>query len=165
MYQPLELILGFILLLAAVGVIAARKPVYSGLSFLVVLLTLSVFYIQLSAEFIGLMQILVYAGAILVIFMFVIILFQDAYLKIEAEKPLSWKPLLFSAAVLFLAAGGIVGSQLNPLPLSSTLPEGYGTVQSLGKDLFLDFFFPFEIIVVMFLVALVGAVYIGKKVR
>ena len=160
----IQLILGFFLILSAFGVILASKPVYSGLSFLLTLLFLSAFYLQLSAQFIAVMQILVYAGAILVIFMFVIILFQDAHAQIAKFKAESSKPLLGAAALLFLFIGTFVGQELLSLaPAKESLPQDYGTVQSLGKALYLDFFFPFEAVTLLFLIAVVGAVYVGKK--
>lgn len=159
-----QLILGIVLIASSLGVILARKPVYAGLSFLLTLLTLSALYLQLSASFIAAMQILVYAGAILVMFMFVIILFQDAYLQIENYKSQSATRFLTVAASLFVMAflylaWSLYGSVITTV----SLPNDYGTVQALGRLLYLDFFFPFEAIILLFLVAVIGALYIGKK--
>lgn len=160
----MQFILGCILVLSALGVILARKPVHSGLYFLVVLLTLSEFYLQLSAEFIAVMQVIVYAGAILVIFMFVIVLFQDAHQKLENYKPNSLTWFLFISAAAFILSLGFFGKSLLGLPpVKEVLKDNYGSVQALGMDLYLDFFFPFEIVIFLFLIAVVGAVYVGKK--
>lgn len=163
---PVQLILGLLLILSSLGVICARKPVHSALSFLFGLLVLSVLYLQLSAQFIAVMQVLVYAGAILVIFMFVIVLFQDAYMRIGLNEANS-SPILLSVAIaVFLGALVVMASQLVGLgALNRSLPEAYGTVQSLGQALYIDFFFPFEAVILLFLVAVIGALYIGKKVR
>lgn len=157
-------ILGIILVLSSLGVILVRKPVHACLSFLLTLLTLATLYLQLSAEFIAVIQILVYAGAILVIFMFVIVLFQDAHQKIEEDQPKSSKVLLSLAGVAFALALAFLAKQLIGL-VSKTemLTVDFGTVQSIGKSLYIDFAFPFEAIVMVFLVAIVGALYIGKK--
>lgn len=164
MINPIEWILGFILILSSLGVILVRKPVHACLSFLVTLLTLAVFYLELNAEFIGVMQILVYAGAILVLFMFIIVLFQDAYVEIERIPAKSVPALLWIAAGTFFLTLVWLGSQLIHLPASaSRLPEGYGSVESLGKAIYIDFFFPFEAVVVLFLIAIVGALYVAKK--
>lgn len=159
----MNLFLSAILLFSALGVILAKKPVYSCLYFLLTLLSLSALYAELSASFISVMQILVYAGAILVIFMFVMVLFQDAHAKIVQTTGLSSRNLLLIAVFSFVIALIVLGTQLG-LSQSSSQPNAeFGTVQSLGKLLYLDFFFPFEAVLLLFLIASIGTVYIGKK--
>lgn len=162
--NPIQLILGAVLILSSLGVVLSPKPVNASLSFLLTLLTLATIYLQLSAQFISAMQVLVYAGAILVIFMYVIVLFQDAHKQIDRFKPKSLPLLLIVAGVAFVLSLIVVGKNLLGLAAAATtLPEGYGTVQSLGMALYVDFFFPFEAVVLLFLISLVGALYIGKK--
>lgn len=162
---PIQWILGFILILSSLGIIIARKPVHACISFLLTLVTLAAFYLQLSAEFIAVMQILVYAGAILVIFMFVIVLFQDAYQQIEKFEPNSTATLLYIAAGTFLLAFVFLGKRLVDLaPFKEKLPDGFGSVQSIGQALYIDFFFPFEAVIFIFLIAVIGALYTAKKV-
>lgn len=159
-----EAIFGSVIVLSSLGVILLRKPVHACLSFLLTLLTLAALYLQLSAEFIAVMQVLVYAGAILVIFMFVIVLFQDAYLKIAEKEPGSVPFLIALAATGFGVAALAFASQIIALTgAKGPLPKGYGTVEALGWTLYTDFFFPFEAVILIFLVALVGAVYIARK--
>lgn len=162
--NPVLWILGAILILSCLGVLVLRKPVHASLSFLMTLLTLAVLYVQLSAPFIAVMQIIVYAGAILVLFMFVMILFQDAHQQLSNFEPQSSPTLLWVAAGAFLLTLIAIGSRLIGLPTAKgELPEGYGTVQALGKALYIDFFFPFEAVILLFLIAVVGALYIAKK--
>lgn len=162
--NPVQCILGLILILSALGVILARKPVHASLSFLLTLLTLAALYLQLNAEFIAVMQILVYAGAILVIFMFVIILFQDAHQQIEQYLPKSKPLLLYTAAVAFILALPFLAHRLTDItPAAKGHVDGFGTVQSLGKALYVDFFFPFEAVTLLFLVAVIGAFYIARQ--
>lgn len=157
-------ILAAFLVVFSIGVITIKKPVYSSLCFLGTLITLSAYYLEHSAEFIAAMQILIYAGAILVVFMFVMVLFQDAYQKIAITPAISSYPLLLTAGIAFIAALGFLSYRLNGINgEKNAFPEGFGTVQSLGKSLYIDFFFPFEAVVVIFLVACVGALYVGKK--
>lgn len=157
-------IFGSLLVLSSLGVILATKPVYSALSFLLTLLTLAVLYLELSAQFIAVMQILVYAGAILVIFMFVIVLFQDAHQQIAKYSSRSPPLLLLGAAAAFVLSLLYLGSQFFDLkPATDKLPADFGTVQELGKALYIDFFFPFEAVTLLFLVAVIGALYIGRK--
>lgn len=159
-----QLILTTTLLLSALGVLLSVKPVHACLAFLVTLFSLAGLFFELSAEFVAVLQILVYAGAILVLFMFVIVLFQDAYLQIDRTPAKSYPPLLWGAIGVLLATLLYFGKDFLKLPLvNTTLPENYGTVQALGKALYLDFFFPFEAVTLLFLVAVIGAFYIGKK--
>lgn len=164
--SPFEWILGLVLVLSSLGVVLTTKPVHASLSFLLTLLALAAFYLRLSAHFIAAMQVLVYAGAILVIFMFVIVLFQDAHSQLSKQPPRSTAALLALAGVSFLGALILFGIQLFDGTLAEgLLPENYGTVQALGKALYLDFFFPFEAVILLFLVAVVGSLYMGKKVE
>jgi NADH-quinone oxidoreductase subunit J len=158
-----EYILGTVLLMASLGVILAKRPVYAALSFLLALFALAAFYLQLSAHFIGAMQILVYAGAILVIFMFVIVLFQDAHEQLKAFKARSEPFLLWAAAAALITAFTYLGKHLLDIQSKAPLPSDFGTVEALGYDLYIDYFFPFEAVILLFLVAVIGAFYIGKK--
>lgn len=159
-----EWIIGLLLILSSLGVILAKQPVHACLSFLLTLLSLAALFLQLNAQFIAAMQILVYAGAILVIFMFVIVLFQDAHQQIDRLAPTSNYFLLSVAGITFPLALAFLGIYFLDLTSpSQNLPEGYGTVESLGYALYIDFFFPFEAVILLFLTALVGALYVGKK--
>lgn len=150
-----------LIILSALGVIFAKKPVHSCLSFLLTLFGLAALFLELSAPFIAVMQILVYAGAILVIFMFVIVLFQDAYLAIEEYKA-KVKPLwLATAGALFMVTLVLVGLKLATITAGPN--DTYGSVQAIARALYIDFFFPFEAVGLLFLVAIVGALYVGKK--
>lgn len=157
-------ILGFFAIISSLGVILAPKPVQASLSFLLTLLLLAALYLQLSAEFIAVMQVLVYAGAILVIFMFVVILFQDAHQQIARFKAASSPYLLAAAGAAFLLMAFLFLKLVSNLPPAEQAPpEGFGTVESLGKILYVDFFFPFEAVILIFLVSFIGALYIGKR--
>ncbi|MDP1834720.1 MAG: NADH-quinone oxidoreductase subunit J [Chlamydiales bacterium] len=158
------IIVGFLLICSSLGVILVRKPVHSSLFFLVSLMLLATLYLWLSATFIATMQVLVYAGAILVIFMFVIVLFQDAHEQLNNFPSLSRRSLVVIAAVAFFFSLMALAARLYDLvPFKAEKPEGFGTVQSLGETLYVDFFFPFEAVVLLFLIAIIGSVYIAKK--
>lgn len=161
---PAQWILGIILIASSLGVILTPKPVQACLCFLLTLLTLAALYLQLSAQFIAVMQVLVYAGAILVLFMFVIVLFQDAHQQIANFQAKSTRWFLALSQIAFVAS--LIGLGIYLFNLSHAQPtvkEGFGTVESLGKALYIDFFFPFEAVILLFLVAVIGALYIGKK--
>lgn len=157
-------ILGIILVLSSLGVILVRKPVHACLCFLLTLLALAALYLQLSADFIAVMQVLVYAGAILVIFMIVIVLFQDAHQQISRFPAQSSPILLFCGAAAFVLGLLVLGRRLTGLNASvDALPVGFGSAQTLGQALYVDFFFPFEAVILLFLIALIGSLYIAKK--
>jgi NADH-quinone oxidoreductase subunit J len=159
-------ILGIVIVMASLGTILSKKPVHSSIFFLLTLFTLAVFYLQLAAQFIAVMQVLVYAGAILVIFMFVMVLFQDSYQQIHLFPPKSSPQLLFAAAGCFLVTIFLLGKSLiDFVPINPKLPTDFGTTQHLGQVLYIDFFFPFEAVILLFLVAVVGSLYIAKKVK
>lgn len=162
--NPIQWILGTILILSALSILLVKKPVHSCLSFMLTLSTLATLYLQLAAEFIAVMQIWVYAGAILVIFMFVIVLFQDAHEQISKKQAKSYPLFLFFAAFVFLADLVILGDWLYGItPSPEELPKDFGTIQHLGEELYINFFFPFEVVTLLFLVAVIGALYLGRK--
>ena len=161
MYTPWDYLLASIIILSAVGILITKKPVHSCLCFLLTLLGLASLYLKLSAPFVAAMQVLIYAGAILVIFMFVVVLFQDAHVTI-LSTPAKTNQLIASsiacAFTLFMLYFSMQHIERKPLTLD------YGSVESLGRALYSDFFFPFEAVGLLFLVAMLGALYIGKKV-
>lgn len=160
----MQYFLGVLVLLASLGVILCKKPVHSCLSFLLTLLGLAGIYLQLSAPFISAMQILVYAGAILVIFMFVVVLFQDAYLAIRDYKAKTSSFWPAFSAVSLIGVVTFLGLHASSISYQNKeLTEGYGSIEMLGKAIYIDFFFPFEAVGLLFLVAIVGSLYIGKK--
>lgn len=159
----IELLLGALLTLSGLGVVLFKQPVHSCLSFMLTLVLLSTLYALLSAEFIAVMQILIYAGAILVLFMFVVVLFQDAHQELHLLKSKSSTLLLVLSGGLFISAMLLFEWGVKDISLLMPLHQGYGTVENLGRDLYVDFFFPFEAVVLLFLIALVGSLYIAKR--
>jgi len=103
--------------LSSFGVIFFRNPVHACLSFLLSLVCLAGLYLRLVAPFIAAMQILVYAGAILVMFMFVIVLFQDAYHNIEETPSGSYAPLLYPTAAAFFLTMIAMGRHFSSISL------------------------------------------------
>jgi len=169
MFAGLELaecILGAMLLASSLGVIAAQKPVHSSLFFMATLIILAFLYLHLSADFIAVMQVLVYAGAILVLFVFVIVLFQDAHQHIALYEAKTARWLVITAAIVTGSVLLFLSIQLEKISIPKNVrAEDFGQVESLGRTLYLDFFFPFEAVVAIFLIAIVGALYVGKKVK
>lgn len=148
-------------LISAIAVITSKNPVYSVLSLIVTFFCISGHYILLNAQFLAVVNIIVYAGAIMVLFLFVIMLMS---LDKEAE-PQKNKWLKLAGAV----SGGslllvLVAALRNTEAAMAQVKGGeIGLIQNLGKALFTDFVVPFEISSVLFLSAMVGAVVIGKR--
>lgn len=149
---------------SAVVVITHRRPVISAMALAVNLVSIAGFYLLLNAQFMALLQILVYTGAILVLILFVIML-----LNLDEENRLSgWtKPLqrvvggIAVAAFLGLVAWVFAGTDFGPLAPVGV--AGFGTVKEVGTELFSTMFYPFEVISLLLVAAMVGAVLLAKR--
>ncbi len=143
------------------GVVASRRPVYSALALLLVLLSLAVDYLLLGAEFIAVLQVIIYAGAIVVLFVFIIMLLHVR----SGEGPGAGAGLPPAAAVVLSALFGVgllailAGVRTAP----EALPAGFGTVQVVGRALFRRYLLPFEAASLVLLVGMIGAVALGKR--
>jgi NADH-quinone oxidoreductase subunit J len=164
MEQLLFLILSVITVVAALTVILVKNPMYSVLSLVITFFSIAGHYILLKAQFLAIVNIIVYAGAIMVLFLFVIMLLNlNNTDKQEKRSFYSKMAAVVSAGLLLVAVVALVkGSTLHAVD-SGISPEEIGTVQQLGKVLFTDFVLPFEVSSLLFLSAMVGAVMLGKK--
>ncbi len=148
-------------LAGGVGVIVSRRPVYSALSLLLVLLCLAVDYLLLDAQFIAVLQVIIYAGAIVVLFVFIIMLLHAR----SGEGP-GLGAVLPPSLVIFLCALCAVGLLAvlagTPQPWPRVDPA-YGTVQQVGRALFTRYVLPFEAASVVLLIGMIGAVALGKR--
>ncbi len=148
-------------LAGGVGVVASAQPVRSALSLLLVLCSLAVMYLLLAAEFIAVLQVIVYAGAIVVLFLFVVMLLHPRRGEVRPEK----LPRQRSAAVLL---GGIFALALvyAIAPARATVPPAppgaFGSAQSVGAALFSTYLLPFEVASVVLLVGIIAAVVLGR---
>ncbi len=149
---------------SAVMVLVSKNPIHSVLCLILVFFAISGHYILLNAQFLAIVNIIVYAGAIMVLFLFVIML-MNIKLDSEPQKKmiikfigvLSGGSLLTLLVALVKQTSQLQGKQV-------LMKEGtIGLIHPLGKALFTDYVLPFEISSVLFLSAMVGAVIIGKK--
>jgi len=155
-------ILATLMVLFASVVILHPSPVYSALSLVLVMSLIAVYFFFLDAHMLGWFQIIVYAGAVMVLFLFVIMLLNLQTDPHENQKP----SLRFAAGV----GGAVLIVELfllltrAPAPeIVVTLPENFGTVQLLSEKLFTDYLIPFEVTSILLLVAAVGAVVLAKR--
>ena len=145
-----------------IGVISFRQPIRSVLSLVVVMVALSVLFLLLSAQFIFVAQIIVYAGAVMVLFLFVIALLGPA--KQMAKSRLRFQASL--SALFVLALFGLLWAMLQGVQYRQPEPTDlsvFGTVQSIGVGLFTKFLYPFELTSLLLLVAAIGAIYLSRK--
>ncbi len=152
--------------LTAIGLLVSRNAVYAALFLVLNFATVAVFYLLLGAPFIALAQVTVYAGAIMVLFLFVIMLLGAE--KLPKGKVLSWqRPLaIVLAAVLLAEAGFLLFRRLQTAPML-VLPGAEAntteTLRALGETLFQQYLLPFEVTSILLLVAMVGAIVLTKK--
>lgn len=153
----------FLTLLSAVMVVVARSPVNSVLYLILTFFCLSVHYVLLNAQFLAAVNLIVYAGAIMVLFLFVIMFLNMKQNDIEAKTNLT----KLAAAVLGGTIFVIIVATLRKANLEGFNPTTYkadaGLVENLGVVLFRDYLLPFELVTVLFFVAMVGAVLLGKR--
>jgi NADH-quinone oxidoreductase subunit J len=152
-------------LLCAVMVVIAKNPVYSVIFLILTFFTISAHYILLNAQFLAAVNIIVYAGAIMVLFLFVL-MFINTGKNVESTITKNVLPKIAGAI-----AGGllftVVVAALKDVTLGNPDPATFnsqvGMVENLGKVLFTKYMLPFQLVAVLFLVSMVGAVMIGKR--
>jgi NADH-quinone oxidoreductase subunit J len=148
--------------LAALNVVLQRTPVYSALSLIVVLCSLAVVYLLLGAEFMAVIQVIVYAGAIMVLFVFVIMLLNAGRESLKQRSHMAkWlgAPIVggFLAELLM-----VIWDQFPPHATAPTAPLD-GSPAAIGHLLFGKYVLPFEVTSILILVAVLGAVVLAKK--
>jgi NADH-quinone oxidoreductase subunit J len=156
------LTLAVVSLVTALLMVFSKNPVHSVLYLIVNFFAIAGQYVLLNAQFLAVVHIIVYAGAIMVLFLFVLMLLnlnQDT----EPQKSNLWKISASVASGLLMVT--LVGALKGGIQLSPNVaPNGQvGLVENLGKVLFTDFVVPFEIAGILFLAAMVGAVLVGKR--
>ncbi len=159
----LFLVLAVVAVLTALGMLLSRNAVYSALFLVLNFATVAVFYILLEAPFIALTQVTVYAGAIMVLFLFVIMLLGAE--RLPGEEPLRWqRPLAITlAVVLVLEAGYLLFVRGAAQGFFAETAADFGSAQGIGMMLFNRYLLPFEATSVLLLVAMVGAIVLTKK--
>jgi len=153
-----------VLALSSAGVVVwHRNPVVCALALAFNLVAIAGFYMLLNAQFLALLQIIVYAGAIMVLILFVIMLLN---LPTEARRPgtgMIQGALGFLLAVALAGLLGVVMARGFESDGFTTTSEGFGTAGALGLELFSRYFYPFEAVSLLLLVAMIGAVLLAKR--
>ncbi len=157
------LVIGAVSLAAAFGVVVSRQPVHSALFLLVNFATLAVLYVTLDAQFLAAAQVIVYAGGIVILILFVIMLIGGETNDFSAAQR-TWSRLvgLGLGLILLIGLGYSAVQRLMPLPADSTALQG-GAPKVVGLELFTNYILPFELVGVLLLVALLGALVMGRQ--
>jgi NADH-quinone oxidoreductase subunit J len=157
-------VLATLLVASALTVVLHPNPVKSALALVTTLFLLAVVFVFLGAHMIAALQVIVYAGAIMVLFLFVIMLLnlQDDALADERHGRVG---LRLAAWV----GGGVLAAELAwllvrvPLPAAAETAEGYGGAAAVARSLFVDWALPFELTSILLLIAVIGAVVLGQR--
>ena len=158
------LVLAAIAIFAALGMLLSRNAIHSALFLILVMATLAVFYVVLNAPFIAMVQVAVYAGAIMVLFLFVIMLLGAERLQ-GARSGFAWQnglALVLALALIITFAFVLGGQLLGSDATASAIDAG---PEAIGLTLFESYVFPFEITSVLLLVAMVGVVAMRTQRR
>jgi NADH-quinone oxidoreductase subunit J len=166
-------VFGALTLAGAFGVVLARNPVHSALSLVVTLVSVAVLFLQQDAHLLAAVQVVVYAGAIVVLFLFVIMLLgvdhpDTLYDPLKAQRVAAIVlGLVLVAEVLFLAGHNwATGAKAPANQAIRGGPPGLGNnVERVARSLFTDFLWPFEITAAMLVLAVVGAVVLARRSR
>ncbi len=155
-------ILSFLAIMFALMVVFTRNPVNSVLYLVLTFFCIAGHYLLLNAQFLAVVHIVVYAGAIMVLFLFIIML-MNLNEDNEPQKGLVAKIIsgCIGGVLLVVLVGSLKGAE--QMQLQQTGASQIGLVKNLGKVLFGEFLFPFEIASVLLLAAMVGAILLAKK--
>jgi NADH-quinone oxidoreductase subunit J len=165
-------VLSVFLIASAIWCVSARKPVYSVVALLVNFAALAVTYVGLNAEFLAVIQIIVYSGAILVLFVFVIALLSSGVAPFSAgpnRLPKAIAPAIFITVVAFgflyyaikdTSIAAVAAKSASQLGLVGS-PNVFGSVADFGKALFTVWLLPFEITALILMVAVIGVVLLA----
>jgi len=162
----LFVLLGGLMLASALGVVLTSHPVRSTMCLVVTLFLLAVFFIFLDADFVAALQVVVYAGAIMVVFLFVIMLLnlqndpQERYRQSWLFATVSGASLFALSIIYLLRRAGV----LLPGPgMQNAAPQGFGSIETVGLRLFTQYLLQFEITGLLMLAAVIGAVVLAKR--
>ena len=162
MEQIIFFFVAAVAIVSAVYFVFARNPLYSILSLIVTMFSIAGLYILLNAQFLGIVQIIVYAGAIMVLFLYILMMLNLNKADESKKQNLMKFVGVFSAGLLLI---GILGAfrgykvQAAAVDVDSTV----GLTKNLGRLLFNEYVLPFELASILIFAGIVGAVLIGKK--
>jgi NADH-quinone oxidoreductase subunit J len=156
-------ILAFVAIISALGMLLSRNAIYSALNLILNFGTVAVIYLVLGAPFIALTQITVYAGAIMVLFLFVIMLLGAERLRTGPTLPWQQPVAIISGFLLLITAFYVILLRPDTFSSNPVLLEGFGSPMAVGELLFNKYLLPFEVVSVLLLAAIVGVIVLTKN--
>ena len=154
-----------VLVVSALGVILARNPVHSALLLVLAFCTSAGLWIQLQAEFLAITLVLVYVGAVMVLFLFVVMMLDISLARLR-EGFWNYLPIgAVVASLLVLEMGLLLFLQYSGTPHPPALPLDYSNTKELGRLIYTEYVYPFEIAAVILLVAIVSAIALTLRRR
>lgn len=161
--QILFWILSALAVSSALLVVFSKNPVHSVMWLIITFFAISGHYILLNAQFIGVVNMIVYAGAIMVLFLYVIMLMNlNAETEPQKNKWLKMVGIIAGGSLMLVLVAALKHAEMNG-KIAQLKDGDIGLISNLGKVLFTEYVVPFEISSVLFLSAMIGAVVIGKK--
>jgi NADH-quinone oxidoreductase subunit J len=153
-------------IVSAAGVVLIRDPVKSAMSLIVCFFCVACLFLLQSAELIAVLEVLVYAGAIMVLFVFVMMLVEhkDDPIVSQALATKVAMPVKGFAVVIVVASIGLLIDRTGTFP-TEKLPEGFGSVKAVGRTFFSQYLFHFEFTSLLLLVGIVGAIIVSRRGR
>lgn len=165
-----------VVVVGAVGVVVMRQPIHSALFLLLSFLGVACLYVQARAELVAAVQVLVYAGGVMVLFLYTIMLVNVRRQRTERYLHRQAVPALGFGLLFLLVVGGVVVNEAGVLAGKAPMADGtalattviggqtvLGNTQAVGWALYRDYLLPFEIASLFLLVAMIGAVVLGKR--
>ena len=165
-------VLAVVAVASALGVVTFRNPIYSMLSLILNLLSLAFFFLMLEAIFIAAIQVLVYAGAVMVLFLFVVTMLTPSGGGISGPDRLRWQwgagiglgVILAAGLIIALLNGSIAeGAKTAGMDGLAQAVSRFGNTEAFGQALFHGFSFPFEVTGVLLVIAVLGAVVLSRR--
>lgn len=158
-------VVALVTLVAGIGVISCRNPINSAISLVMTFFCLAVFYVMLHAPFMAAIQVMVYAGAIMVLIIFVMMLLNQGLVAIGKHRhALVGAGIAAALLVVQMVITVTKGQVSEPVgAITAKVVESVGHTQLIGQAMFTDFLLPFEIASILLLVAIIGAVVLAKR--
>ncbi len=155
-------ILGAIAIASALMVVTRKNAVHAAIYLVVTMCTIAGLFVQLGSFFIAALQIIVYAGAIMVLFLFVVMMLNLKCDEFGFDSRIFQRVFAFVVGILFLVQVIIITTRFPAQP-GQPVNESMGAIKPLAQKLFYDYLYPFEIVGVLLLAAIIGAVVLARK--